>query len=253
MPLSYVKDFRPSLGFSNSSLLLIRTALLMVILCTTLPAHADKPSESELLYAVSRLEAVADIDVLNQSCPADVWKTRQTWRLWLLGAGKEWKTLECKKRLEQCTDECVDRLNSSACFAVAHALKDYKTRALVLLKSRAYSLACALGRPSGCTNRGAIIRNVKAISDLEFRRTPQDTQLCLYRTFSLACAEEDAWGCSMEGQAHRLGEGTPLDFKLARARYSKACMLSPGKEKEETEAAPCRFANRQLQIMEDTD
>ena len=231
--------------------LLVRICVGFALLVIAGPILADAPSKSELRHAASRIVDVRDIKVLTQTCPADIWRARRTWRHWLFWEGKKWDEVDCRNNISACTTECIDRLNGSACRAIALVLEKYGLPEFDMERRHGYSLACALGNPSGCTNRGATIRNAKTPSDAISHHTTEENLTCLYRTFSIACTALDAWGCAMEGLAHRLGQGTPVDYKKARARYNRTCSLSRGPEKKETGEAPCRFATDQLRLLKD--
>ncbi|TRW96000.1 hypothetical protein FNJ84_14235 [Paracoccus sp. M683] len=106
-----------------------------------------------------------------------------------------------------------------------------------------------MGHPSGCTNRGATIRNVATPIDPISVGDRETALTCIKRTFAIACSAENAWGCAMEGQALRLGEGGPVDKTTARDRLDYACVLSGETEKSDSTLAPCRFAKQQLELL----
>ena len=206
------------------------------------------PDAAALTAAGTRVAAVDGIDALFAACPADIWRTRQEAPSLLAPTRKVWTERSCQRDFKDCVTACVDRGGGTACRHVARAIEMHGLPDGNLDRRRANALACALGNPAGCTNRGAEIRNSwiegETLSRREDQRVARD--LCLFRTFDVACAADDAWGCAMSGQTYRLGEGVAVDPDMAAAKYRRACALHQGPEEERSEYAPCRFARSGL-------
>jgi len=210
------------------------------------------PDAEALAEAGARVAEVAGVGDLFAACPADIWRTRQAAPSLLSPTRRVWTETSCQRDFEDCVTACVDRGSGTACRQVARAIEMHGLPDGDLSRRQANALACALGAPSGCTNRGAEIRNAwieqETFSRREGQRAVRD--LCLFRTFETACAADDAWGCAMSGQSFRLGEGVGEDADRAAAQYRRACALHTGPEEERTEYAPCRFARNGLAAME---
>ncbi len=206
------------------------------------------PDAAALAAAGARVAAVDGIDALFVACPADIWRSRQAAPSLLAPTRKVWTERSCQRDFDTCVTACVDRGSATACRYVARAVEMHGLPDGDMDRRRANALACALGNPAGCTNRGAEIRNAwiegESLSRREDQRVARD--LCLFRTFDIACAADDAWGCAMSGQSYRLGEGVAVDPDKAAAKYRRACALHEGPEEERSEYAPCRFARSGL-------
>lgn len=231
---------------------MIRAFLVNLTILATIalnPANAEDPSITQLNRAADQIATVEGIDMLMQTCPADTKDSRISW--WRSLFNTDWSRQACEADLQTCADACTNSDNGSACRALARVFEAKDIVAYDLARRQSYTLACTLGSASGCTNRGASLRN--AISNIDpYSQTDAPTlEACHTRLFTAACADGDAWGCAMEGQARRLGEGAPKDIGTAVRRLNKACSISSGVEGEETAAAPCRFARRQLQKVRD--
>ncbi|MDO5630829.1 MAG: hypothetical protein Q4G22_03220 [Paracoccus sp. (in: a-proteobacteria)] len=221
-------------------------------------ALSDDADEADLWLIADRLASVAGIDELTQTCPADVWKTRRgLWQSWV-GDSTTWSWRRCRQDVAGCLDRCINNRNGSACLAAARVIErsDLEIAAqprFDMARRQGFSLACALGSPSACTNRGASLRNARIRQDQLSQDRSEEFYSCLMRTFSIACSADNAWGCSMEGQAFQLGEGHPVDLKKATARFLRACSISATPEGEDTEVAPCRFARQRLELIAEGD
>lgn len=222
------------------------TCLALIFWGLAATAQQDGTDLDRLAAGIS---AVDGIDELTQSCPDDIWKSRMGWRGLLLGGGASYGWGACQLDADMCLTKCGGDDNGSACFFVGRLIETGEGEALDMASRKAFSLACALGYPAGCTNRAAGLRNAPIKPDALSQDRSDALWSCLQRSFSTACKNGNAWGCSMEGQAHRLGEGTKVDPGAARASLTKACRLSAGPEGEDTGAAPCRFAKNQLRLL----
>jgi hypothetical protein len=209
------------------------------------------PDAAALAAAGARVAAVEGIEALFAACPADIWSTRRDAPSLLAPTRKVWTEVSCQRDFDDCVTACVDRGGADACRQVARAIEVHGLPEVNMARRHANALACALGNPSGCTNRGAEIRNSwiaeETFSGGNGRRGARD--LCLFRTFEIACAAENAWGCAMSGQAFQLGEGVAADADRAEVQYRRACALHLGPEEERSEYAPCRFARSGLATM----
>lgn len=233
---------------------MIRSLYLFVAMIAStalLPASAQQVSPSDLNRAADQVADVDGINRLMRTCPADTKDTRISgWRT-LFNLNGDWSLSSCEADIQTCTDACTSAHNGNACRALARVFESTDIDTYDLARRQSYTLACTLGNASGCTNRGANLRN--AISDIDpySQTAPQTLEACHTRLFAAACADGDAWGCAMEGQAHRLGEGSPIDLETARKRFNKTCAISDGEEGSQTGSAPCRFATRHLEQMDE--
>ncbi|MGF1461591.1 MAG: hypothetical protein ACFB2Z_00185 [Maricaulaceae bacterium] len=217
------------------------------------PAGADDPTEDDLFEAADQIAGFPGVEDLFKMCPADYWASRRPWWRAVFGEGREWRLASCQQDLSQCVKDCVDGHKGSACTSVAQVLQEHDDETFDQDVRYGFALGCALGSATGCTNRGAGIRNYLTDIDPFMNVDWKTRHVCLVRTFAVACAAGSAWGCSMEGQAYRLGEGVKTDFTKARARFNRACRLSPGVERDEPGYGSCRFARRQLSYMVDNE
>lgn len=168
------------------------------------------------------------------------------WRRFFMNSD-DWSPRKCRAQPDICANTCLERAHGAACRSLARLLEMAPEHRLD--SRRAYVLACALGDASGCTNRAAGLRNSPLPQDRYSQRPMTDKAVCLAQSFAASCAAEDAWGCVMEGQALRLGEGVAQDLSAARRRLNKACTQSSETTKSASESAPCRFANSLLEEL----
>ncbi len=224
----------------------------IIIFCAVpIPARAQDITDADLRRAADRIAAVQGIDTLMQTCPADTKGSRTPWLRWLFNVQGPWALNTCSANFDQCLDACTKSSDGTACRAVARVVEANNKETYDLTRRQGYTLACALGNASGCTNRGANLRNAISEIDPYSQTDAAILEDCHTRLFAAACTDGDAWGCAMEGQARRLGEGGPQDIGIAIKRLNKACTISNGAEGQETGAAPCRFAKRQLELIQD--
>jgi TPR repeat protein len=131
----------------------------------------------------------------------------------------------CAANPSDCWRLCAQVGSGDACFFLARAFQDLRPnneRYSQIL----FTMACARGTASGCTNRAAGVRNGEYTADpLRNAATPR-REACLARSFETACRNNDPWGCAMTGQAFENGEGASRDLARARVSYEKACALS---------------------------
>lgn len=163
-------------------------------------------------------------------CPADAYAAKEV-SYWPRALAKGDATLEhCQDRPGQCFGLCRTLRSHDHCFALARAFQVNESVVAPRYAQMLFSYACGLGRGSGCTNRTAGIRNTAYPGD-PFLDTPLATnEACEFRSFTIACQLDDAWGCAMLGEAYQLGEGTRRDYVAAQRWFGKSCRLAPGFE-----------------------
>jgi TPR repeat protein len=185
---------------------------------------AGPGAAQDLQPALDRMQAAMGADPILTACPADLYRTRETFLGRLLAA--QYETDEaCRADPEACAAACLDDSAAEACLAFGLMLEIDDTPH-ILPARHAHALACALGEPAGCTNRAAGIRNVPTEGDALSQQPFDEKAPCLLRSFDAACDGDDSWGCAMLGQAHHYGEGTAADPALARTAYTRACDLA---------------------------
>ena len=123
----------------------------------------------------------------------------------------------CMVNAQQCLDLC-ESADANACYALALAVQSVDEGPL---SEALFLRSCSLGAVSGCTNRAAAII--------------KDDPECSIRTFELACALQDPWGCTMLGSFLSLGFGMDRDTDRALEVLRGSCRLG-----EVDEA--CRYA-----------
>lgn len=136
----------------------------------------------------------------------------------------------CDVDLASCLRRCEAR-EPTACYAAALHVQAGKRD--VPLEDALFLRACALGIASACTNRAAAIQV----------REPDRPggAACATRTFELACAQRDPWGCTMFGFNLAHGTGVETDRARALAVLPGACV--------DSEADPACQAARGLATM----
>jgi TPR repeat protein len=232
--------------------LLLGLAVLVVLeVKGDAPAPEEPQRPEDLARVAERLLAVPEAKRLLAACPADIQGTWQT-RPGIFGH-QDWTSEgTCARNLDRCAAACVENGAGDACTWVAFIL-EAEDDGFTQAARHGYAMACALGDPTGCTNRGANIRNAPRPFDPLSELPIAKTAACLARTFAGACAEGDAWGCAMSGQSHARGEGVPRDPAAARRLYREACALSGEKAGDDAVKAPCRFATGLLAELGATD
>ena len=231
--------------------ILLAGAAVVLLLEVLKPPPRDMPDPAELARVAERLLEVPGADDLMTRCPADIQDSLQSRRVLPVRGGAVTET-SCAADLGRCAEACIDGRSGEACTWTAFIL-EMRDDALTEAALHGYALGCAKGDPSGCTNRGANIRNAARPFDPLSLRPREENASCLYRTFAAACAADDAWGCAMSGQTYALGEGTARDPEAAARLYRRACTLSGEGPDEESVKAPCRFARGLLAALEETD
>jgi hypothetical protein len=206
---------------------------------------------AELARVADRILAVPGIDGLLARCPAEI-QGSWTSRSWLAREDKAVGEGTCARNFGRCASACLEGNSGEACTMVAYILES-RDSTLKPAARHGYALGCALGDPSGCTNRGANIRNAARDDDPLSLLPRSQTASCLFNTFEAACAAGDAWGCAMSGQTYAQGEGVERDRQTAARLYRQACTLSGEGPDAESVKAPCRFARSRLESLEAAD
>lgn len=219
-----------------NKLRLLLAGSLCLGLCAPVLAQDTGPDPALLQAIAERVDAVPDMDALFAACPADIFDTRSRWFDSLRGTGQIGSRQACADDPGLCAQECLEGEVGRTCIYLAQAYEDAAAETVArthqITARKVHALACAFGRPGGCTNRGGGIRNYPLDGDPFATMAPQAKDACLFSTFDVACTAGDAWGCAMSGQAYARGEGVAVDPDQARAQFRAACVLAkdPGFE-----------------------
>ncbi len=225
----------------------LRLTLPTLAACALLTAFAAVPQPARAGFDAAEARSVAAainkdrrLGHMLRQCPADVFGKRQaTARVSRAATGSK---ASCEANPAACFRACIQAADGDACLRLAHTFQGHDEVVRPLHAETLFTLACASGEGSGCTNRGAGIRNGDFAGD-PFKRKPDHVQeSCQYRSFKIACEQDDAWGCAMLGQSYEYGEGTRGNAALARAAYEKSCRLAPDFE-------ACDFAKPRLEDL----
>lgn len=144
------------------------------------------------------------------ACPADVVPDEEAHLDTFVGVCQD---------VAPCLERCEAR-DPTACYAAALRVQEVGLEPR--LENALFLRACQLGISSGCTNRAA------AILAQEPDRPGGET--CAARTFEVACARLDPWGCTMFGAMLRTGRGVPKDLDRALQVLAGGCRLGPEDE-----------------------
>ncbi|MEF3367041.1 sel1 repeat family protein [Methylocystis sp. 9N] len=177
----------------------------------------------EALLAASRL------------CPADAFG-KSVARRARPPSGESAGSADCATHPEKCYRACVAG-GPEHCFRLALAFQENEDVVAPRYAQRMFSMACALGEAAGCTNRAAHMRNGADEGDPLKALSQPEKDRCQFRSFKIACAKNDNWGCAMLGQAYSEGEGVRKNVKRARRYYLKSCRL-------DADFDACAFARR---------
>ena len=189
---------------------------LALFACVAASAHAGDHT-AEIAALLPLLEKNTELRSAYEACPADIYRTKAT-LFSLLGTTDGPDLFTCAADLKFCHDSCVQGKNGDACFSLARVLQGLSEPAADRHYEPLFALACAIGKPSGCTNRGGGMRNGGYTEDPSGKWSEEARGLCLRRTFKAGCDGGDAWGCAMYGQSLFLGEGGAADWAAARRR-----------------------------------
>ena len=204
---------------------------------------AEKPTVTSDFDAIgSRVRESSEIQSRYAVCPASIArKARPLWRPFWPSA--EWSVKQCGEDVDACQSDCLTALNENACFALARTFEEAKPVVSPHIAQMLFAQACALGSRGGCTNRAAGIRNGQYDGDPMLSQPPGTLDGCYYDTFTISCADGDAWGCAMLGQSYQFGEGVEKNEPEARRHYLRACEINP-------DFSSCDFAKSHLQGLE---
>jgi hypothetical protein len=149
----------------------------------------------------------------------------------------------CTAEPMRCWTLCNEGRNGTACFRLARVFQERgpenDPRSQIL-----FTMACARGMAAGCTNRGAGVRNGEYDEDPFRKLSKARREACTFRSFDIACRQEDSWGCFMHGQAAASGEGVKRDIGRARDSFARACAATGGRG-----VAGCASANEALEDL----
>ena len=192
---------------------------------------------------MQRMDADTTLARVYAPCPADVFRQEMPLLSRLLPEPRIKENEVCEGEPADCLAACVDRSDAASCFGLARTFQQNENRVAPRYAQMLFSMACALGRRGGCTNRAASIRNRNYPGD-PFAEAPDAAKaVCEFRSFTTSCGPGDPWGCAMLGQAYELGEGTARDAGEARRLYRRTCDAAPT-------FAACDFARDRLKEMD---
>lgn len=180
-------------------------ALLIAIAGT---AHAQQTSAEASAVAAEVLRNAPWVaDAL--ACPASSMPKSEI----LLGISKN----KCKTgKRGVCLKKCAAG-NASACYWLAYELQeDHANKQAV---ETLYQRSCTLGIMSGCTNRAAGL--------VSQRPNDSAADMCAAKTFSIACASEDPWACTMYANFLIKDKSVPGHEDMALAALAKSCKFGP--------------------------
>lgn len=120
----------------------------------------------------------------------------------------------CGAHPGECYRAC-DAGSGEHCFRLALAFQENEDVVAPRYAQRMFSMACAQGKAAGCTNRAAHMRNGADEEDPLEALSQQKKDRCQFRSFKIACAKNDNWGCAMLGQAYSEGAGIRKNVKRA--------------------------------------
>ena len=201
--------------------------LASILISNVADAAARSPWRQEMIW---RLRVDDRLTNLHAVCPADVAGARAARKTAVAAAASP----DCERNPIACHERCVAR-DGEACLSLAQTVEAERPRLPPKYWKALYTAACELGQPSGCTNRAAALRNLDDADPLDKVAEPAAT--CEFRSFQYACAGNDAWGCTMSGQALLNGEGVAANPGEAHAMFAKACAIDPDFE-------ACEFAKK---------
>jgi len=167
----------------------------------------DQPIEA----ALAKIETSPHILSLLNQCPAKYYASagmRNT-------EFNDYQDL-CREKPGKCLRKCENR-KASYCQSLAYVIQrdipepEHYSDAL-------FAHSCALGIPSGCTNRAAGISHDEEIHSF-------DIPDCLVNSYKITCEDGDAWGCTMYGL--ELLEQESPKTKAARKALNKSCRIAP--------------------------
>ncbi len=220
-------------------------ALAFTLGVTASIVTAQDIPDPDYVFASDLLAQAPDGEALLAACPAEIYATRRTLNDLIFGWSAYETHAECAADFRSCVESCHEDMDARACFHTSVLLERNGLAAHNLSSQIGYAVACAGGVPSGCTNRGAGIRNAPTIGDA-LSRAPWDDKLdCLSETFASSCKEDDSWGCAMSGQSYANGEGVEADTARALVLFERACTLASNED-----FPSCRFARARIDALQ---
>ncbi|MDF1872746.1 hypothetical protein [Vannielia sp.] len=195
--------------------LLLLTAPLMVAAETSLEWARKQPQPTRA--ALVSILKNSEMQSFFKACPANVYN----------GANRTTgKPRSCGRKPNSCFTSCL-KGESRACFGLANALQT--THEITPNGNFTYPLymkACALGVANACVNAAATVKNGSFLPGT--RPAVAGSPSCQLATYSNACTEGAAWGCTMMGNIYETGQkGTEKNTAKSEAAYRRACDLSP--------------------------
>ncbi|GJL94200.1 MAG: hypothetical protein DHS20C05_06050 [Hyphococcus sp.] len=183
--------------------------IALLLLCTACSNAEDGRS---LETTLAKIEASSSLTERLPLCPAKYYGKAGS-------RNRQYTSYE-----EECTDhpgKCLRLCENgfgSYCHSLAYIVQEQ------FEKPDAYSHAlfaasCAIGIPSGCTNRAA------GMSPDDKHDYKFDLSDCLIQSYKLSCDDNEAWGCTMHG--FELLEANENNLLQARASFNKACAIDP--------------------------
>lgn len=220
-----------------------RAAILVLALLAGAEAFAQEiasPFNSdEARAAAAALDRDQTIVARYQACPADAFRKEASLGALLLGESADIDAAYCAKHPSECVSSCTTKRSGEHCYRLALAFQENEATIEPRYAQMLFQMACALGKASGCTNRAAHLRNAASEGDPLTSLDTNAQEKCEFRSFKIACEEDDPWGCAMLGQAFKNGEGARKSLGSAQRSYKKACRLNP-------DFAACAFAKSAL-------
>ncbi|MGL4494435.1 MAG: tetratricopeptide repeat protein [Beijerinckiaceae bacterium] len=213
---------------------MLQTAGLLAMVTVPVAAQpAASDNKAGLRDVFARMDTAGD--ALYRACPADVHR-KSAGPTAAIFASQSF----CTANPAACYEACIQLNSHEHCFNLARVIQDADD-APQRYAQMLFTAACAAGKGSGCTNRAAGMRNGRYEDD-PFNADATKA-VCMRRSFTIACAAPDAWGCAMLGQAWQNGEGGPKSRAKARVAYSKACAIDPN-------FAACDFARGKRRALQ---
>lgn len=229
----------------------LRSALIAVALSMFGPALAQTGTvpglSAEAAKAVtSRMDENPQLRDVFGACPGDKYRRAVADSAVRLTVAPT-RTERCTANPAGCYDRCMSG-SGSACFRLARTFQENEKAVPPRYTQMLFSMSCGFGYGAGCTNRASSIRNSLREGD-PFRGASESVKnACQFRSFRIACRQDDAWGCAMLGQSYQYGEGVTRSGPQARSAFRKSCRLAPNFE-------ACSFSKdgiRELSTMRNT-
>ncbi len=173
------------------------------------------PDQRSVAQVAAAIDADPKLTRLLGQCPAPVYRRAKE-----NSAAAD----SCDSHLGECLTACRNG-DGEQCFKLGLAIQ--KSGEKPLHAQIMFTAACANGKGSGCTNRGAGMRNGDYDGDPFAKRSKSAREQCQFRSFRTACGLNDAWGCAMLAQAYANGEGVKRSRTDAQRASDKSCELAP--------------------------